>query len=288
VLQTNLATEVKQAQKLWPTPNAMDGMAPRSEDALREAQTKGGCSNLKDVTAHPSLYPTSETWTAETSTELISSQGDFLASLSATPGSAGARKMTVTSGLKCSALLRKHDPLGSLVKTLLASSRWNSTVVFLTWKVSATPSGRCLYQLAPWEPSTDECESGLLPTINSREGGSPFDGGSNASYRKEGQTSKDMVQMWRTPNTNSLPDAIEHKMLPTPTEDDSSNVYPKDNRYGSLVATVNKETGNTPVRAVGSLNPQFVSWLMGYPLDWCDMPEESQQASPTESPSSAD
>jgi hypothetical protein len=35
----------------------------------------------------------------------------------------------------------------------------------------------------------------------------------------------------------------------------------------------------------GALNPQFVSWLMGYPLDWCDMPEESQEMCQTESAS---
>ena len=33
--------------------------------------------------------------------------------------------------------------------------------------------------------------------------------------------------------------------------------------------------------------PAIREWLMGYPLDWCDMPEESPQESPTESPSSA-
>ena len=162
------------------TPNAMDGMAPRSQEALTEAKSKGGCSNLKDMTVHPSLYPTSETSTGGTSTESTSSQVDFLASLSAMPGSAGARKMTVTSGRRCSALLRRRDPLGCLVKMLLGSSRWNSTVVFLTWKVSATPFGRCLFQLAPWEPSTAECASG----------------------------SSDDESMWRTPNTM---DSLEPK-----------------------------------------------------------------------------
>ena len=104
-------TPLAMAAKLWPTPNAMDGMAPRSQDALREAQTKGGCSNLKDMVSAPLLIPDiRDISTGGTSTELISSQGDFLASLSVTPGSAGARKMTVTSGLKCSALLKEARP----------------------------------------------------------------------------------------------------------------------------------------------------------------------------------
>ena len=33
----------------------------------------------------------------------------------------------------------------------------------------------------------------------------------------------------------------------------------------------------------GALNPQFVAWMMGFPLDWCDMPDELPEASPTES-----
>jgi hypothetical protein len=35
--------------------------------------------------------------------------------------------------------------------------------------------------------------------------------------------------------------------------------------------------------AGGQLNPQWVSWLMGFPVDWCDLPGESQPESQTES-----
>src|SRR5215471_8124687 len=77
-------------------------------------------------------------------------QGDFLASLSALPGSEEARQMTVTSGLKCCALSRKLDRLGFLERMFLASSRWNSTLCYLTWRPLATPQGRLLFQLAPW------------------------------------------------------------------------------------------------------------------------------------------
>lgn len=64
-------------------------------------------------------------------------QEDFLASLSVQPGSDEARKMTVTSGRKCLELYRRSDPVGSLVRMLLASSHWRSTKCFLTWKESA-------------------------------------------------------------------------------------------------------------------------------------------------------
>ena len=83
-------------------------------------------------------------------------QEDFLASHSVHPGSAEARTMTVTSGRKCSELYRKSGPLGSLVRTLLESSAWNSTQCFLTWKESATLSRRLLFRLVPSTPRTGE------------------------------------------------------------------------------------------------------------------------------------
>lgn len=89
---------------------------------------------------------------------------DSPASHSVVPGSASARRMTVTSGRKCAELLRKSDPLGCLVKTCLVSSIWRSTRCFLTWKISATPRRRLLFRLAPSMPRTDETASPLWPT----------------------------------------------------------------------------------------------------------------------------
>lgn len=74
--------------------------------------------------------------------------------------------MTATSGRKCSGLYSKPGPLGSLVRMLLESSAWNSTDVFLTWRVKATPARRLLFQLAPLTPNTGEIECGLWPTPN--------------------------------------------------------------------------------------------------------------------------
>jgi len=38
--------------------------------------------------------------------------------------------------------------------------------------------------------------------------------------------------------------------------------------------------------ASGQLNPQWVSWLMGFPIDWCDLQGELQQEYQTELTSS--
>lgn len=89
---------------------------------------------------------------------------DSRVSLFPSPGSAEAVRMTVTSGLKCCALLKNSGPLGSLAKMLLESSTWRSTRCCLTWKPKATPQGRLLFRLAPSTPRTDGIESQLLPT----------------------------------------------------------------------------------------------------------------------------
>jgi len=71
-------------------------------------------------------------------------------------------------------------------------------------------------------------------------------------------------------------------------------MFPTPNQWDGQRGGESRETkqargsgGVNLVQAVGgTLNPQFVSWMMGFPLDWCDMPEESQPESLTESTSS--
>src|SRR4030095_6960162 len=97
---------------------------------------------------------------------------------------------------KCAELLPKAHPLGSLLRTFLESSTWNSTVCYLTWRHSATPQGRLLFQLAPWMPDTEETECGLWPTPH---GFSP-DGKSNGPSGNElGHAVNRAVKLWPTP-----------------------------------------------------------------------------------------
>lgn len=80
------------------------------------------------------------------------------------PGSKAARKMTATSGRKCSELSGSCDPVGSLVRMCLGSSIWRSTRCLLTWNVKVTPRRRLLFRLAALTPHTSETEYLLWPT----------------------------------------------------------------------------------------------------------------------------
>ena len=95
---------------------------------------------------------------------LTSLWGESLASLSAVPGSNVAQRMTVTSGLKCSGLLRKPGPVGCLSRTFLLSSAWRSTWLRLTWKAKATKSGRLYFLLVPQVRRISECAPSLWRT----------------------------------------------------------------------------------------------------------------------------
>lgn len=99
------------------------------------------------------------------------------------PGSDEARTMTVTSGQKLCDALALSGPLGSLARMCLGSSTWHSTRCVLTWKVSATPSGRSVYRLVPSMRGTKDSESGLWPTLAVTVTGGPTGLGGGSGNR---------------------------------------------------------------------------------------------------------
>lgn len=106
------------------------------------------------------------------------------------------RTITATSGHRCFERYGRYTPLGSLVKTLMASRRWWSPAKSLRWdaqtifskrityterkadspstksvqtsKPKDIPSNRLLFQLVPSEHLTEETEFGLLPTVQTQ------------------------------------------------------------------------------------------------------------------------
>ena len=153
-----------------------------------------------------------------------SSREVFHASPFPLPAGERVRKTAVTSGLTCSVPFTRSGPVGLLVRTLVASSRWYSPARRLTWDVSPLcserislytasgrntssrpsavilsvkdiPSSRCLFRLVPSVPRTEGTVSGLLPT--------PL--ASDFKVRGPGSQQK------------GLPEIIREMLLPTPT-----------------------------------------------------------------------
>ena len=170
---------------------------------------------------------------------LTSSQGDTPVSLSRLPGSDEAIKMTDTSGQKCLGLSKLSGPAGSLERMLLATSLWASTRCYLTWKAQATPAGATLYRLSPQMPRTGEIAAGCWPTPQA------------ADHKNMDTAGQRML-------------SSEVKMWPTPTARDY-----KDN--GSSPAELARNSVTLATHAGGSLNPQFVEYLMGYPVGYTDL-----------------
>jgi hypothetical protein len=90
----------------------------------------------------------------------------------------------------------------------------------------------------------------------------------------------------------TLADAVRRQMLPTPAATDGSRA-PKFYSGGNPSLPCQVEMDNNcrdqdanKLPNTGQLNPQFVSYLMGFPLDWCDMPDEQAEEPQTESPNS--
>jgi hypothetical protein len=114
-------------------------------------------------------------------------------------------------------------------------------------------------------PLTDATGSGLLPTPTASEAAR---GGRGQGSIKNGGgvTLKNVVRMWPTPTSrdwkdgsasacanvpaNGLLGRVVHQ-FPTPTASRRAGLQ----SHGKNVVT-------------GSLNPTWVEWLMGYPLEW--------------------
>ena len=179
------------------------------------------------------------------------SQQDIHASHLVRPGSDGARKMTVTSGRKYLPLCKQSGRVGAFSRMFLDTPTWASTKCYLTWKVKATPSNHLLFQLAPLMPRTDATEYGSLlhtPTATANQ--------LAPSMRNRDAGSWGPV-MWATPTAA----IAQGSSAGNPNRGKAGRDLRQDVRVWPMSE---KWQG-------GSLNPQWVEWLMGYPSGWTDL-----------------
>lgn len=292
--KANMTTLTRKIKDLLPTPKVGDYRSGKQRTQLERGRTAG--ADLNEVIENQSSSPTSVISTAADSGEQLCFPADFRASLSASPGSAEAKRMTVRSGRKCAGLYRRPGPLGLLARTLLASSAWGSTKCWLTWQAKVTKQRRLLlFQLAAWTPRTRGTGSGLLPGILKTPSAVETEGGimeirpgCDGHYKLRDQ----IAGLIPTPSAGDSECCGPHrgkadsvystiKMLPTPQGADAERFggdFARENRPGSggddLSTAIRRTPEGRPGKSHGlRLRPAFVEWMMGYPPGWTALPE---------------
>ncbi len=215
---------------------------------------------------------------------------DSPVSLGAQPGSKAARKMTGTSGRRCSELSRISGLGGSLARMseALFQTPWASTAVYLTWRPKATPAGRLLFQLAPSAPRTGGTGVGLWHTPQAHDKAP----GKAERYGRHGtkhggadlndQVAAVEARLWPTPHGfspdgktngpsgNELERAVNQSLWPTPkTPTGGGQMYR--NTPGGGIRKLEDAVSLAVGYNTGSLNPTWVEWLMGFPSGWTDL-----------------
>ena len=197
---------------------------------------------------------------------------DSHASRSARPGTSEAQTMTAISGQKCLESYARYSQLGLLAKTLLESSIWNSTKCFLTWKVRVTPAKRLIFRLAESMPTTYAIASGLLPTATATEYGSNKSPSKGAAVRPS-LSQMARRDMWPTMTVTTAEHPGRVKLKPgqqtTLSQEVNREILPTPD-VGAAKGRGEKSSDNRS-RLGGSLNPEWIEWLQGFPVGWTDL-----------------
>jgi hypothetical protein len=207
--------------------------------------------------------------------------------------------------------------LAKMCEALLVN-RWASSAAFLTWRASDTAPSHLLLELAVSMPRTAATAFGLLhtptatanqmaPSMRDRDPGSWWPTPDTRGFTNEGsmKTLAKKAQTKAEFNGMAYRAGNKEKFWPTPTTpsgggersggragtgnlhfmERSGQLWPTPvarDRKGLSGAGRQKRKGHPkdtlPNAAGGSLNPEWVEWLMGFPLGWTNLTAEELQA----------
>ena len=196
--------------------------------------------------------------------------------------------MTVISGRKCLESYQNSGPLGLLVRMLLGSSIWRSTRCTLTWKTKDTPSRRLLFRLVPSTPRTGGTDAPLWPTVTTDSVSQR-----TKQYKQGGLPLTMAVKMWPTPKTtdykgsgpagskSAYHDLKKHNLkgvvmfYPTPTTGaglcGGTGNFQQLKKLKDSGQITEEERRSMQAGNGGQMNPDWVEWLMGYPIGWSEV-----------------
>nr|DAO79868.1 MAG TPA: hypothetical protein [Caudoviricetes sp.] len=220
------------------------------------------------------------------------------------------RKMTATSGRTCCERYARYGPLGSLVRTLLASQQWYSPARRLKWvakplyskritererskptqlKKSAKilsrrdiQSSRLLFQLVPSARPTGGTGYGLLPTVQT-QGLKTCENGKSIPMNLALLPTPNAAEgtKWTTkynPNSQKgqgLTAMAVNGLLLSPMSKDGFRAgltMQALKNHNRPKANLAEQTAHSVGGGTSQLNPLFVMEMMGFPLDWLTSP----------------
>ena len=195
------------------------------------------------------------TRTSGTSTEepsqLTLSVGDSPANPSVSPAKGSRKKIHAGSGPKWPELLAYFVPAISSWRTCLGSSVADSWMSSATWPRWGMTQNGSLYQRQRVVPRTSANGSSLWGTPTARDW-------------------KDTGDLSKVPEKSLLPRQVfnREKRWPTPTARLGTARGPQAKRYFDPKRSNDLDDAVAASGVTGQLNPTWVAWLMGFPIDW--------------------
>jgi len=169
------------------------------------------------------------------------------------------------SGQKWRGSFAKYDHATRSWKTHQFSLLGDCTEFSETWpRWGSMRNGEC-WERTTSERPTEGNESGLWPTPTCGGGGQTLPEGTTP----QGKTPEGRKQ---TVCLERYVQQVERKVWPTPTATAHKGWSKNHNRASTddrLDYTVEREASESG--SIGRLNPQFVEWLMGWPIGWTEL-----------------
>lgn len=231
-----------------------------------------------------------------TSPPSISFAGDFLVRTSASPArEPGSTESARVFGPSSLGSLASFDPATSSWKTSQLSLETNGLDEFSeTWPRAGSMRSGTAYLLRPLAPLTAGTGSGLWPTPKvatnrtshesiTREGHWSAPGLEQAAELSEGILPREVESLeeikspaaralWPTPKATDADRGGRGDLLQTVRGNESPSGHFKTPTaapfsHGGSGGELHKQVAPSG----GPLNPQFVAWLMGFPIDWASL-----------------
>ena len=219
------------------------------------------------------------------SNQLTLFAADFPVSHSQPQADAAAQPTTDGSGLNTSESFAELSPDGYWLKTYRGSYQYlmdgSLQEYSVTWPKAGTMRNGICYRQQPLAPRTSGTDSSLWPTPNTYEDrAEQYTLQTSLRHYLEGRQIhlSQAVKLWPTPRTSDGNGAGKHgtggidlrtavRLYPTPTVQDAQN------NGGPSQSLRN----TPPLNAVvgGKLNPTWVAWLMGFPLEWLNLQDSA-------------